>query len=253
MRIKITENQYRGILNENRLENFINSIIDEWKDSDLLVILERLLLSYRFSLDIISNNDELKKLLENKMHKKIDLSNSFGKLVFINDVRDSLKHRLTDTLRNLMEDNIQGMLDELVNDAFQQSKNFIGAYKTLKSIRSMLPTRNYNIITYFTNLVKERGEIEGYTVIPKSYEWTFQKGGGQVQSIIDYIKNGSKKTRSGWQSSVGEDPKRRGWNSRLWSAMIAAGIVQSHRDGRDTIYTLGPNAESFEQGNLVGF
>ena len=32
MRIKITENQYRGILNENRLENFINSIIDEWKD-----------------------------------------------------------------------------------------------------------------------------------------------------------------------------------------------------------------------------
>ena len=117
----------------------------------------------------------------------------------------------------------------------------------------ILPRRN-NLNSEFFDMVKNRAKQEGYAVVRKPNEWTFERGGGRIQSVIDYIRSTEKKTRGGWQRSVGKDPNEwKSWNSRMWGAMLSADIIQSHREGRDTVYTLGPNAEAFEQGKLIGF
>lgn len=254
MRIIITENQYKNILKENRLDYFFDSFILKNKNETLLTVMESLLDEYHLNLNVIFNNEKIKSFIEEKLAKPIDTSTPLNKLIFLYNFKVKINHKIPDKLLNEIEDICQGMLDELVEEAFKKEKNIKNVIKLLYTIKKMLPIRNHSIITQFDSLVKSRLEQQGYTMVKKPNEWTFQEGGGRIQSVIDYIRSTEKKTRGGWMRSIGKNPEElKGWNSRMWGAIISAGIVKPHREGRDTVYTLGPNAEAFEQGKLIGF
>lgn len=165
----------------------------------------------------------------------------------VNGYDSSIYEHITDTM--------EGLLDDAINFLFKSGNPIKIILKDLSNLKNNFKW-NVNIKSEIDNHIVSIGKKNGYNLVPKAYNWTFQKGGGRIQSIINYIKDTPKtpkKTRGGWMQSIGEDPKRRGWNSELWSAILHAGIIQSQRVGKDTIYTLGPNAEAFEQGKLVGY
>lgn len=255
MKILITETQYKLIIKENKIARFIDSFIEKNQNKSLPEVLEILLFDYRFSLDIINENENLKKFLEGLTIHKIDLSNPIGKLTFINNLWKTFSRNLSENLKKLLLDIIEGMLNELTDQVFKTNKDFNSAIKQLRVVKDMLPKHNYNIIDNFFNLIKERGKKEGYNIIEKPLNWTFEKGGGRVQQIIDYIREQPKlpkKTRRGWMEYIGEDPNRKGWNSYLWRAVQDAGIIEKVRDGNTFTYRLGPNVRDFEQGKLIG-
>jgi hypothetical protein len=259
MRIIITENQYRTILKENKTDRFVDYFIENNRDEYFPDIIENLLIQYQLNIDIIDKNEKLKSFIEDKLRYPIDLSTPINKLIFLDRVREGIGHRITDAMRNKIEDITQGMMDEVVEEAFNKEKDLMRAVKLLAKVKKILPIRNWSVIAQFDNLVKSRVEQQGYTMVRKGYGdlgWTFEKGGGRIQQIIDYIKEQPKlpqKTRKGWMDYVGEDPNRKGWLSSVWRVVQDAGIIEKVRDGRNWTYRLGPNAEAFEQGKLIGF
>lgn len=259
MRIIITESQYKSILKENRMDALVDNFIETHKDKGLGEVIETLFINYGFGLKSLELSTKLKSFIENKLRYPIDLSTAVSRLIFLSKVRDEIGHKLTDNLRNRIEDITQGMLDELVEEAFKKEKDLMKSVKLLGKIKKLLPIRNYSVIQQFDNLVRSIVEQQGYTLVRKGYGdmgWSFEKGGGRIQQIIDYIKEQPKlpqKTRKGWMEYVGEDPNRKGWMSTVWRVVQDAGIVEKVRDGRSYTYKLGPNAGAFEQGKLIGF
>jgi hypothetical protein len=194
--------------------------------------------------------------LSDEIEQTYSIKNPISQLRRLNTIKKVAGYMLTNSdTGDFIEDVMEGLINDAIDYIYTNYKTIKDMLIHLASVKKLFH-KNYHSSEQIDKQFRSIGKKYGYSMIPKSYEWSFQKGGGQIQSIINYIKDVpkmSKKTRGGWQASVGEDPKRRGWNSRLWSAMLQSEIVVSHRDGKDTIYTLGPNADAFERGKLVGY
>jgi len=254
MRIIITETQYKSILKENKREKFIARFIDQNRTTPMEEVVNELFFNYGIGAEHIGRFDNLTKYFSDRLGVKLNLKTATGKIHFLHELINFVGYRFKSPIMGFIENTIQGLFDNVIDEVLEESGgDFRSAIKKLSVVMKMLPRRN-NLNTEFFDMVKNRAEQEGYAVVRKPYEWTFEKGGGRIQSVIDYIKSTEKKTRGGWQRSVGKDPNEwKSWNSRMWGAMLDADIIQSHREGKDTVYTLGPNAEAFEQGKLIGF
>jgi hypothetical protein len=260
MRIIITENQYKTILKENRMESLIDDFIQRNRTTPMVDVMNELFFEYGLTPDHILHFDNLIKYLSDRLGRiKIDLTTPIGKIRFLKELSDQIGWRGKRELMGYIENTTQGLLDEAIDEAIGMSGgDFRKATKILSVVNNLLP-RNNEISRTFNALVKQRAEEEGFVVVRKGYGdmgWTFEKGGGRIQQIIDYIKEQPKlpqKTRKGWMEYVGEDPNRKGWMSSVWRTVLDAGIIEKVRDGRSFTYTLGPNAEAFEQGKLIGF
>jgi hypothetical protein len=259
MRIIITENQYRTILKENKMDRFVDTFIEENRTTPMDEVIDILFSQYGFTVDIIARFDNLENYFSKRLFVNLNLKSATGKIHFLREIINSTGYKLKDRVRDFIENTIQGLLDNVVDEVLAEvGGDFRKATKKLSDVMKILPRRN-NLNTEFFDMVKDRAEQEGYTLVRKGYGdmgWTFEKGGGRIQQIIDYIKEQPKlpqKTRKGWQLYVGEDPNREGWMSTLWRVVQDAGIVEKVRDGRTFTYRLGPNAEAFEQGKLIGF
>ncbi len=257
MKLIITESQYKKILTENRLDRFADYIIEAYADKDIGVIIHDLILKQGFNLRMLKNMDKLLDFISSKIGYKVNLTTPIDELVFYQKLisKDRSFGRDVQIIKNI-EDLIQGMMDEIIDQALSEYGGDIKkATKRLKVINDLL-SKNNEIRKTFNAEVKEIAKEQGYVMIDKPLTWTFEKGGGRIQQIIDYIKEvpeTPKKTRKGWMSYVGQDPDRKGWNSYLWRAVQDAGIIEKVRDGRSFTYKLGPNVDAFEQGKLIGF
>jgi hypothetical protein len=256
MKIIITESQYKSILKENKMERFVNDFIEKNRITPMEEVFNELFFQYGFTLNIISKFKPLEKYFRDRLSANINLDTAIGKINFIRSLVDFIGYRFKVEHKQFIENAVQGILDEVIDEINDISKGDIRKYSKLSTdIGNMLP-RYGDIYRNFRALVKQKGEELGYVMVKKPLTWTFEKGGGRIQQIIDYIKEvpeTPKKTRRGWMEYVGEDPDRRGWNSYLWRAVQDAGIIEKVRDGRNFTYKLGPNAEAFEQGKLIGF
>lgn len=255
MRIIITENQYRTILKENKIENFLTDYINKNKTTQLDDVFRELYNQYGFTVDTIFRFDVLKQYFSDRLGEKFNFNTAYGKLRFLKKITDLFGYKIDKIIKKHIIDVTQGLLDDVLDEVATMSKGDIRKYsKLVTDVQNFLPKTE--ITGKFRELVANKGNEMGYVMINKPLSWTFEKGGGRVQQIIDYIKDipeTPKKTRKGWMEYVGIDTERDGWNSYLWRAVQDAGIIEKVRDGRNFIYKLGPNAEAFEQGKLIGF
>ena len=257
MKLIITESQYKKILTEDRVEKYQNYLIKNYEGKDIDFIINDLFTNQAFNFRLLSNMPILLNFLSSKLGFKVDLSTPIDELLFYKKLisydRDIGRN---DAIRKIVTDLIQGLMDEIIEQALSEAGGDIKkATKRLKVINDVL-SKNNEIVKTFKSQVKEIAKEQGYVMVDKPLTWTFEKGGGRVQQIIDYIKEvpaTPKKTRKGWMTYVGENPNRKGWNSYLWRAVQDAGIIEKVRDGRSYTYKLGPNADAFEQGKLIGF
>jgi hypothetical protein len=242
------------------MERFIDDFIDKNRTTPMVDVVNELYFKYGITPMHISRFDQLVNYFSDRLGGiQIDLSTAIGKIKFLKNISDFIGWRGKREIMNYIENTTQGLLDEVINEAMGMSDgDFRKATKILSVINDILP-RNNEISRTFNALVKQKAEEEGFVVVRKGYgdmAWTFERGGGRIQQIIDYIKEQPKlpqKTRKGWMEYVGEDPNRKGWMSSVWRTVLDAGIIEKVRDGRSFTYKLGPNAEAFEQGKLIGF
>jgi hypothetical protein len=86
----------------------------------------------------------------------------------------------------------------------------------------------------------------GVTTIKFKYP---PKEGSLTQLFVDFVKNNPGKTRKEFYDSIGR-PYSPGNNAEFFSVINNAGIVKMERQGRQFVYTLGPNYEDWVNGKL---
>jgi hypothetical protein len=279
MKIIITESQLSKIISENeRMDKVIDRVLsDTGGHSYMSDILKELVGLYGFTPYEIVGNDRLYNFL---IDKTINTSYvNWGTWRDYSDVLEALVSRYINEMFNTdldplkmiekivsirgfvydknsgkhLKNLLDGLIDDAVNYIFDKYENPRQAIKYISILKDRLGRDSKTLLE---PIAKQVAKEHGYTMINKPLGWTFETGGGRVQQIIDYIKDKPKlpqKTRKGWMEYVGQDPNRAGWNSYLWRAVQNAGIIQKVRDGRTFTYSLGPNAQAFEDGKLIGF
>ena len=75
------------------------------------------------------------------------------------------------------------------------------------------------------------------------------KEGSLTQLFVDFVKNNPGKTRKEFYDSIGRTYTP-GHNSEFFAVINDSGIVKMERQGRQFVYTLGPNYEPWTRGEL---
>tara|TARA_Y100000310_G_scaffold64178_1_gene59718 strand:+ start:1421 stop:2971 length:1551 start_codon:yes stop_codon:yes gene_type:complete len=117
---------------------------------------------------------------------------------------------------------------------------------------------------YFPLLRKELDkeffqEIVGYdyrTWTPGSYVSTFTfkyppREGTMTQRFVDYLKQNPRKTSNQFYEDVLGYPRPRAHNNMFFSSIKDSGIVKMERQGRQFVYSLGPNYQAWVEGRLL--
>ena len=76
------------------------------------------------------------------------------------------------------------------------------------------------------------------------------KEGSLTQLFVDFVKNNPGKTRKEFYDSIGRTYTP-GHNSEFFAVINDSGIVKMERQGRQFVYTLGPNYEPWTRGELL--
>jgi len=75
------------------------------------------------------------------------------------------------------------------------------------------------------------------------------KEGSLTQRFVDFVKKNPGKTRKEFYDSIGRE-YRPGHNSSFFAAIKDSGIVDLTRQGRQFVYTIGPNHQAWTEGRL---
>jgi len=75
------------------------------------------------------------------------------------------------------------------------------------------------------------------------------KEGSLTQLFVDFVKNNPGKTRKEFYDHIGRTYTP-GHNSEFFAVINNSGIVEMKRNGRQFVYVLGPNYETWKEGNL---
>tara|TARA_R110000803_G_scaffold112533_1_gene180862 strand:+ start:4549 stop:6084 length:1536 start_codon:yes stop_codon:yes gene_type:complete len=105
---------------------------------------------------------------------------------------------------------------------------------------------------YFTGAVGE----EYSTWSPNSYVSTFKfkyppREGTMTQKFVDYLTNNPRKTSNQFYEEVLGYPRPRAHNNMFFSSIKDSGIVKMERQGRQFVYSLGPNYLAWKEGKLL--
>ena len=117
---------------------------------------------------------------------------------------------------------------------------------------------------YFPLLRKELNkeffqEIVGYdyrTWSPGSYVSTFTfkyppREGTMTQRFVDYLKQNPRRTSNQFYEDVLGYSRPRAHNNMFFSSIKDSGIVKMERQGRQFVYSLGPNYQAWVEGRLL--
>jgi len=105
-------------------------------------------------------------------------------------------------------------------------------------------------------------ELKAYTGLDyttwdaQSYvsSYTFKyppKKGSMTQLFTDYLKENPRSTPNQFYEDVLGRPRPRAHNNMFFAAIKDSGIVKMERQGRQFVYSLGPNHEAWTQGKLL--
>jgi len=75
--------------------------------------------------------------------------------------------------------------------------------------------------------------------------------GTMTQKFVDYLKQNPRKTSSEFYKDILGYPRPRGHNAMFFAAIKDAGIVKMERQGRQFVYSLGPNYQDWVEGRLL--
>jgi len=77
------------------------------------------------------------------------------------------------------------------------------------------------------------------------------KQGGMTQLFTDYLKDNPRSTPNQFYEDVLGRPRPRAHNNMFFAAIKDSGIVKMERQGRQFVYSLGPNYDAWTQGKLL--
>ena len=69
--------------------------------------------------------------------------------------------------------------------------------------------------------------------------------------FIDYLKQNPRRTSNQFYEDVLGYSRPRGHNNMFFAAIKDAGIVKMERQGRQFVYSLGPNYQDWVEGKLL--
>jgi len=89
-----------------------------------------------------------------------------------------------------------------------------------------------------------------------SYVSTFKfkyppREGTMTQRFVDYLKQNPRKTSNQFYEDVLGYPRPRAHNNMFFSSIKDSGIVKMERQGRQFVYSLGPNYQAWVEGRLL--
>ena len=77
------------------------------------------------------------------------------------------------------------------------------------------------------------------------------KKGSMTQLFTDYLKDNPRSTSNDFYEDVLGRPRPRAHNNMFFAAIKDSGIVKMERQGRQFVYSLGPNYDDWTQGKLL--
>ena len=91
---------------------------------------------------------------------------------------------------------------------------------------------------------------------PNSYVSTFTfkyppREGTMTQKFVDYLKQNPRKTSNQFYEDVLGYSRPRAHNNMFFSSIKDSGIVKMERQGRQFVYSLGPNYQAWVEGRLL--
>ena len=103
---------------------------------------------------------------------------------------------------------------------------------------------------------KEITGREYATWTPNSYVSTFKfkyppREGTMTKRFVDYLKQNPRKTSNQFYEDVLGYPRPRAHNNMFFSSIKDSGIVKMERQGRQFVYSLGPNYQAWVEGRLL--
>ena len=72
-----------------------------------------------------------------------------------------------------------------------------------------------------------------------------------TQLFTDYLKENPRSTSNQFYEDVLGRPRPRAHNNMFFAAIKDSGIVEMERQGRQFVYSLGPNYDAWTQGKLL--
>ena len=72
-----------------------------------------------------------------------------------------------------------------------------------------------------------------------------------TQMFTDYLKENPRRTSNQFYEDVLGRSRPRGHNNMFFASIKDAGIVKLERKGRQFVYSLGPNYDTWTQGKLL--
>ena len=104
--------------------------------------------------------------------------------------------------------------------------------------------------------VKEYMDVDYTTWDTQSYvsSYTFKyppRKGTMTQKFTDYLKGNPRRTANQFYEEVLGYPRPRAHNNMFFASIKDSGIVKMERQGRQFVYSLGPNYEAWTEGKLL--
>ena len=104
--------------------------------------------------------------------------------------------------------------------------------------------------------IKEYMDVDYTTWDAQSYvsSYTFKyppKEGSMTQMFTDYLKGNPRRTPNQFYEEVLGRSRPRAHNNMFFASIKDSGIVKMEREGRQFVYSLGPNYEAWTQGKLL--
>ena len=75
--------------------------------------------------------------------------------------------------------------------------------------------------------------------------------GSMTQKFTDYLQDNPKRTANQFYEDVLGYSRPRGHNNMFFASIKDSGIVKMERQGRQFVYSLGPNYDEWTRGKLL--
>jgi hypothetical protein len=174
-----------------------------------------------------------------------DVINNFYKLL-------NLKLKLPYWYENNLLDEF---IDVSVNDVAKLMFNEYPPKEAIRQLSIITDKLGKRYKERLFNVIKKYAEENNLLLIPKEKGFTFnRRENSMVRDVINYLKDPSEKikTKTGFLRYIGS-PLGGGQHATFWSALNKSGIIEKIGSGKITTYSIGPNYEEWEKGNLVTF
>ena len=278
MKIKLTEEQYRKFVSEDTNHtNFMNKVYKEIENKDIRDVWDLIVNVYGFTVDEVIEDEMLYHLLGYKMLNSVKswgylgfnprpyirymnaIAQKLSDDVWVSNIPPSQKAIELKDILYLFDDSVAGneTVERIllsIEPALEYLFNNNPPKKAIQ-LASILynKVRGRGFDGEIMNKINDFAERQGLKLFPKTAGLTFEKKDGMIQSLINYIQDKPKKTKEGFLRYINSRGRTPGQHSTFFRAAVHAGIIKKVRDGRTITYELGPNYETWKNGNLVAF